>query len=232
MKKTQNNSANSPKEAENPFAFSDKVEYFMENHRKTMIGIASGVVVAIFATWGYYEGYKIPREQKAAELMAMPLADFQKGKYQESLHGEEDFYGLAYIADQYKGTPSGDVARYAAGISALQMDKVEDALQYLEGLTLQDNLLNSILHLTLGDIYLDQAQKSKSIDAYKTAVKSAKETDLTAMALKKLGMAYEVFGAYKDALTCYEEISMDYPNSPEARDIDKYIAKAQTLQNN
>jgi hypothetical protein len=46
------------------------------------------------------------------------------------------------------------------------------------------------------------------------------------MFLLKAGMAYELLGEYGNALKCFERIKFGFANSNEARDIDKFIARA------
>jgi len=42
-------------------------------------------------------------------------------------------------------------------------------------------------------------------------------------------MAKELITDFKGAADLYERIKKDYPQSTEARDVDKYISRAQTL---
>jgi len=45
----------------------------------------------------------------------------------------------------------------------------------------------------------------------------------------KAGLSYELLNDYQNALKVYEEIRMNYPKSYEARDIDRFIAKAKGM---
>ena len=44
--------------------------------------------------------------------------------------------------------------------------------------------------------------------------------------LLKAGWTYEILGNWDKALSMYEKLKKDYPRAREARDIDKYIARA------
>jgi hypothetical protein len=48
---------------------------------------------------------------------------------------------------------------------------------------------------------------------------------LTPYYLKKVGMLHERQGNFTRALQAYEEIKEKYPNSPDGRDIDKFIVR-------
>lgn len=47
--------------------------------------------------------------------------------------------------------------------------------------------------------------------------------------MKAEGLSYELLNDYQNALKVYEEIRMNYPKSYEARDIDRFIAKAKGM---
>ena len=49
----------------------------------------------------------------------------------------------------------------------------------------------------------------------------------TPLFLLKEGIALEKAGDYAGALKSYEQIDREYPNSSEARDIEKYIERAE-----
>ena len=52
------------------------------------------------------------------------------------------------------------------------------------------------------------------------------------MYLHRCAMTYEMMDNYKEAIRLYKEIQEKYPRSIEARDIDKYIARAETALKN
>jgi TolA-binding protein len=60
---------------------------------------------------------------------------------------------------------------------------------------------------------------------YKKAINSGENEVLTAYYLKKLGMLYEKNGNLAEAKSSYEQVKADFPNSPYASDIDKYITR-------
>ncbi len=47
----------------------------------------------------------------------------------------------------------------------------------------------------------------------------------------KAGWAYEIMDEYDKALDAYKEIQKEFPRSAEAREMEKYIARAEGLRN-
>jgi len=69
----------------------------------------------------------------------------------------------------------------------------------------------------------------KALDYYLKAA-DKKDNDFTApMFLLKAGWAYEILGHYDKAIGVYEKIQKEHFKSFEARDIEKYIARAKGL---
>ena len=62
---------------------------------------------------------------------------------------------------------------------------------------------------------------------YKKAVSKEGHELVTPMYLLRLGMLCEMQGNWKDAVTYYEKLQQEYPQSFEATDIDKRIEYSQ-----
>ena len=62
---------------------------------------------------------------------------------------------------------------------------------------------------------------------YKKAAASKTNDFSTPTFLMKNGLALEKSNDYSGALKVYEQIEQEYPASPEGRDIEKYIERAQ-----
>ena len=67
----------------------------------------------------------------------------------------------------------------------------------------------------------------KAAENYKKAAASKTNDFSTPTFLMKNGLALEKSNDYSGALKVYEQIEQEYPASPEGRDIEKYIERAQ-----
>ena len=87
--------------------------------------------------------------------------------------------------------------------------------------------------MALGDIYANNNQNDKAIEAFKKAADMANaqafdktSNSIAPMALKKAGILLESQGKKQEALAIYKDIKKTYLNSPAYQDIDKYIERA------
>ena len=79
----------------------------------------------------------------------------------------------------------------------------------------------------IGDAYMQLGEYKKAAEHYKKAAASKVNDFSTPKFLMKNGLALEKAGDYNAALKSYEQIEKDFPSSTEARDIEKYIERAQ-----
>jgi recombinational DNA repair ATPase RecF len=77
------------------------------------------------------------------------------------------------------------------------------------------------------DAYMQLGEYRKAAENYKKAAASKTNDFSTPTFLMKNGLALEKSNDYSGALKVYEQIEQEYPASPEGRDIEKYIERAQ-----
>jgi len=77
---------------------------------------------------------------------------------------------------------------------------------------------------------MELSETSKAAGYYLKAAELKENEFSTPIFLMKAGMAYEINKDYKTALELYERIKYSWPTSTEAREIDKYIARAKGMQ--
>jgi tetratricopeptide (TPR) repeat protein len=82
----------------------------------------------------------------------------------------------------------------------------------------------------IGDAYLELTDYPLGISYYDKAVANSDNEFTGPVYLKKAGLAYETLGEYGNAITYYNRIKEEYPESTEARDVSKYIARAEGLK--
>lgn len=145
-----------------------------------------------------------------------------------ALNGDGLELGLLDVVDQYGSTPSGKLAHYYIGMIYLKQGNYEDAIAHLKKYKGKDNIISTMAMGAIGDAYLELDEKDIALKYYKKAVKNS-DNNFTAPAyLLRAAITYELMDNYKEALKLYKEIQEKYPRSLEARDIDKYISRAET----
>lgn len=201
-----------------------KAQSFIE---KNQIAVMGGAAVLVLLFGGYLAFqflYQKPREKAAVEQMFKAEYQFQQDSFALALENPGGGYdGFLDIIDKYSGTKASNLAKYYAGICYLNLNRFEDAIQYLGS-------HNSKCHVTcitapgaLGDAYSELGQISKALSSYEEAA-SCDNSLLTPYYLNKLGLLNQREGNKDAARKAFTQIKEKYPESTEAEEVDKYIA--------
>ncbi|HOW09772.1 MAG TPA: tetratricopeptide repeat protein [Bacteroidales bacterium] len=198
-----------------------------ENYKPLLIGLAV-LVVLVGAVW-LGRMYLSKKNDEAQSQM------FQAQKYLEmdslnlALNGDGNYLGFADIANEYKFTKAGNLARYSAGICNLHLGNYKEAIKYLDKYSKKDKVIGSIAIGATGDAYVELGDTEKGIAKYLEAADYADNQFNTPLYLMKAAELYEMSGKYAEALKLYQRIKDNYPSSTEGVTIDKYIARALLL---
>ncbi len=211
---------------ENVESVLSRSEQFIENNQKLLTIIAGSIIIIAAGIWSIKELYLKPRNIKAQESMFSAQNYFEKDSFQLALDGDGNTLGFLKIIDKFGSTKAGNLANCYTGLCYLHMGKFNEAIKYLKEFSGDDKLLSFVATGAIGDAYLELGQKDKAISYYKDATKGEDELT-TPVYLMKLGLIYEESGKQEDAVEAYKLIKDKYKNSTEARQIDKYITRAE-----
>jgi len=203
----------------------DKTEHYIEQNRKSLLLIVGGVVllVGIFFLWKYV--YLRPRSEKAAIGMFKAEMLWAKDSFNLSINGSGDTTGFSTIVDKYGMTNSGNLSKYYLGVAYLRTGDYNKAIETLKDFDSDDMFLSSMTLGLIGDAYMEKGEADQAIDYYLKAAKKNPNKLTSPVYLKKAAYAYEDKGNKADALKLYEQIKSEFPESQEATQIDKYIAR-------
>lgn len=206
-----------------------QTERFIEKNQK-ILTIAIGAVVVIVGGFLAFKAFYVqPREKSAQEQMFMAEQYFEKDSFNLAINGDGNYLGFLDIIDDYGSTKAGKLANYYTGISYLHLGQYQEALDYLNNFETDDLVLAPVAEGAKGDAYAELDQADKALSAYKKAYGYTNEFT-TPVYMMKAGKLLESTDKSDQALALYREIKEKYPESPEGRTIDKYIARTQVLQ--
>ncbi|MGD9557787.1 MAG: tetratricopeptide repeat protein [Mangrovibacterium sp.] len=206
-----------------------QTERFIEKNQK-ILTIAIGAVVVIVGGFLAFKAFYVqPREKSAQEQMFMAEQYFEKDSFNLAINGDGNYLGFLDIIDDYGSTKAGKLANYYTGISYLHLGQYQEALDYLNNFETDDLVLAPVAEGAKGDAYAELNQADKALSAYKKAYGYTNEFT-TPVYMMKAGKLLESTDKSDQALALYREIKEKYPESPEGRTIDKYIARTQVLQ--
>lgn len=197
---------------------------FFEENQKIILGGITAILVLVIGFILYHNLIRKPREAEAVNAIYMAEMQFERDSFENALlNPGAGNMGFLDIIDEYKSTPTANLAKYYAGISYLKLGRYEAAVSFLEDFKAKGKITPITKYGALGDAYSELEQYDKAISAYKKAASAGNNSFLTPYYLKKLGMLYEHQEKYKDALTAYHRIRDNYPDSPDGYNIEKYI---------
>jgi len=206
-----------------------KTERFIEKNQKLLTIIIGGIVIVVLIFFGFKRFYMAPQEKEAKEQMFMAERYFEIDSLNLALNGDGMYPGFLDIIDDYGMTKGANLSKYYAGVCYLKTGNYEEAIDHLKSFKAKDQILGPMAKGAIGDAYMELNQTAKAAGYYLEAADLKDNEFTTPLFLMKAGWTYEILKDYKKALEIYERIKFKYPTSTEARDIDKYIARAKGL---
>jgi len=203
-------------------------EQFLESHYKELL-IGLGVVVLLIGIFWVGRIYLGKQDEEAKSQMYQAEKYFEMDSLNLALNGDGNYLGFIDIANDYKYTNSGNLARYNAGLCYLHLGQYEDAIDYLGKYKRKDKLIASLAIGATGDAYVELGDVEKGISLYLEAADFGDNSFNTPIFLMKAAELHELNNNYEKALELYERIQKEYPESTECMSIEKYIARVKLL---
>ena len=206
-----------------------KTEQFFEQNSKSVSYLLLVLIVLAGCIFGYKKLVAEPRNEKAAELIAQAEVRFgeENPDFQLALEGDANGAGFLEVIAKYGSTPAGNLAKHYAGICYLKEGDLKNAAGYLAGYSpvkgIPGAIVNAQNYGLQGDIAVDEGDYKRAVKLFEKAVDAADNNTTAPIFLMKAGRAYKALGDKAKAKACFKRIATTYPNSYEARDIDKYI---------
>jgi len=202
-------------------------EVFIEKHQKQIIYGVGAVILIVLLALSFRNFYLEPREVAAQNEMYKAQAYFAKDSFRIALEGSgSESIGFKEIVSDYGITASGKLAAAYAGICYYKLGQYDNAIKFLSQFDGDDTYFGvSVIGLT-GDSYVEMGETEKAISYFEKAADKDNAV-MSPVYLKKAGVVYESLNQPEKAEKEYIKIKDNYPKSPEASDIDKYLARVQ-----
>lgn len=209
----------------------DKAEHYVQENKKSLTIIGGAVAVVVLGYFAYNNFIVAPQEKEAQSNMFYAEQYFQLDSVNLALNGDGNHQGFLEIIDNYGSSKSANLAHYYTGICYLKKGEYENAIEHLSDYDAEDDITGAIALGGIGDANLELGNKDDALKYYKKAAGWDKNQFTAPLYMMKAAMVYEMNNDYKSAAGLYEKIKIDFPTSTEARDIDKYLARAQAMLN-
>jgi len=202
-------------------------QYLEENYKVLLTGL--GVIVSVVALIWLSKIFFSKRNDEAQSQIYQAERYLEMDSLSLALYGDGNYLGFLDIANSYKFTKTGNLAKYGAGICFLHLGDYQSAIEFLNKYSKKDKVIGSLAIGAIGDAYVELGDLEKGVAEYIKAADFAHNSFNSPVFLMKAGEIYELIGKYSDALKMYERIEHEYSSSTEGSSIEKYIARVKFL---
>jgi len=215
--------------------FVQSADFFTKNKKWILLALLA--ILLIFALiFGYTHLYKAPRENKASTELAKGQDYFNQEMFDKALNGDgATFKGFTKIASDFKGTKAANLANLYAGLCYANLEKWQEAVNYLEKFSAKgDMLISPAAIAALGNAYANTGKLDKAVSLLKEAAskadsraKDGTSNSLAPTFLMQAGALLESQNKKDDALKLYQEMKEKYVNSAavQLQEVDSRIER-------
>ncbi|MEN8156735.1 MAG: tetratricopeptide repeat protein [Bacteroidota bacterium] len=203
-------------------------EQFIEDNQKILTYVLTGLIAVLLIIIGGNRYYLKPLNEEAASEMFYAERFFEIDSFDLALNGYGTYPGFLNIMDDYGLSKSAKLARYYAGVCYQQLGDHEEALRYLGKFKTDDLLVGAGKYSTMGDAYVELGELNRAASSYESGIEKYENDFSSPILLKKLGIVYEELGDLDRALEAYNTIESNYAETPEGREIKKYIGRVES----
>ena len=158
----------------------NRSEAFFLKYQKHIIGTLAAIIIVVAAGILYHTYVAVPKAQKDSTALAKGQEFFAAGQYDIALNGDSaSFVGFAKLAGDLSGD-AGNLANLYAGLCYAQLDKWQEAVNYIEKFDGRDDQMISPAALgALGNAYAHLNQLDKAVATLKKAAEQADNNSLS-----------------------------------------------------
>ena len=204
-----------------------KTEMFFEKNKKTIGYVVGGLIVLAALIFVYRNYIVLPKQKEAINQLYVAERYFKADSFNLALNGDGNALGLRQIIDKY-GSKAGMAAYFDAGVCCLRLGENDEAIQYLKKFSSKDKIMMAKAKCCIGDALVNKDDIKGALPYFEEAAEIS-DNIFSAGYLLKAGICLEELGDYGKALAAYNKIKNVYAQSPEGREIDKYISRVEAL---
>jgi TolA-binding protein len=204
--------------------FSARILGFIEENRSMAYAIFGGIIL-IVAMSLYYSYDQSNKNTLATAEMAQAVGRYEAADYAAALDGDISFKGLVEIADEYGSTDAGNLARFYAADALFKTGNLDRALLMFQDFRKDANYLGASALAGEAAIHESKGDFETAAGLYLRSANLFSSRNVAPEYLLNAGNAYEKAGETEAARRAYEQLKTEYPDTPQARDIEFYIGR-------
>jgi tetratricopeptide (TPR) repeat protein len=204
-----------------------RAENFIETNQKAFMYGLGGVLAVVLLVIGYYKFVREPKIQEAWSEAYKAEFYFEQDSFNLALNGDGAYPGFLDIIDDYGRTPMGNAAEYYAGVCYMRLGDFETAIDHLEDFKSKDPMVGAMAINLVGDAHMELGDLDEALEHYLDAAEHADNEFLSPIFLMKAGQTYEMLNNYQEAINVYKRIESEYFDTPQQREVEKYIKRCE-----
>jgi tetratricopeptide (TPR) repeat protein len=196
-----------------------------EQNKKTVSTVFTGLVVVIVAAIIIRNNIASSNEKATSEF-AKVMRYYDDGNYEAAINGvpQENVRGLQAVVNDYGSSKSGTFAKFYLANAYFSTGKYDKALELYLDVNLNEDLLQGSALAGAGACYEAKGNSASAAMYYEKAAMIGKGNTQAPEHLQHAAMNFAASGNKTKAIDLLKKIKKDYPTSPLAREIDRYIA--------
>ncbi len=195
--------------------------------KKKIVNYSIGAVIVLAILIVVYINNRNADAQKAANELAKIAPYYETEQYEIAIKGvpEKNIMGLKQIADDYSSSKSGEFAKVYLANAYYATGKVDEALKYYEDFGGSWDVMKSAALAGEAACYESKKEPAKAAELYEKAGTKYAEVPLAPDYLTDAARLYVQTGDKERAKNLYKKIKTDFPTSPAARDVERFMAE-------
>lgn len=219
--------ASNPQNEENQAL--ENVTSFYDKNKKVINGVGIVILLAIVGIYGYKNMYMGPKEDKASTAIASAQRYFEQDSIDKALNGDGQTIGFLAAKKKYGGTSTANLCNYYIGVCYLKTGDFNSAIKYLKDFDGHGTKVSYAAYGALADAYMETGDVKNGIEYYNKAASDKDNDVFSALYLYRAAVAYEMNNQPDEAIKAYKKIRDDYPQSMQARNVTKDLARLGVL---
>ncbi len=213
-----------------------RTEAWVEKNQKFIFTVVAVIAIGVLGYIAYQKFIFEPKQKEAASEVYQAnsyfeqalTADQQKDSlYLMALNGNAGRYGLLDIADKFEGTPTGDLAKFQAGVAYFNLSQYDKTIKFLDGFNTGDEMMTPVAQGLIGDSFAQLEQYEEALSYYLAAAELSDNDLTTPLYLLKAGTIALRLDKNEVALKAFTRIVDEFKDSVEANQAKVYKAQAQ-----
>jgi tetratricopeptide (TPR) repeat protein len=201
-----------------------RVLQFYDRYRQQLIYGGMAVILLVLGFIGY-RAYLSSQNAEAQERLGQIVGVYEQGNFQQALEGTSEAAGLLEIIDEYGATATGNLARFYAADAFYNLGEYERSIELFQAYDKDNDYLGASAYAGLGASYASLEQYENAAAAYERAAEIYQNRGTTPLYLQDAAVNYEEAGQTEKARSLYQRIEDEYPDSPQAEQVEVHLAR-------